>query len=939
VSKKNWAGFLLASFLLVGVVSVVDISSLSLYASVGEKIKAGIKKGAVKTQVAAKKAATKTWNAVRGLVSGFIRIGIGMLNSVRKLKYNDRYLRIPARFNFGTGKVFAFAVEHDLGEPTEDIVGFERSNALFLLREPVKFLGNFKFKVDAVRSLSVAEKNLGAAEKITAFFPPASITLATLRKIIVALKYHLGWRRETVFMMRLWSLFVSAFSPTDEISFFDVPGKLLFLLARLSVTINESATVKAHGGVGDPKKWDPKKIVYFGGAGVGDIFKKKIFVLLDAFFKNIRPKISKYSIQEWKTLMQRHRAWRGKAVGNTAMNMPATAMEDAYYGLWTIPEYAKRTIYFSKNVLPLLNKPLDFIDRDRFVRALMVHFNRRFDGFRSLLLTGATKEFSGDIIGKISLVLSLVRYRLPALLKVVEDSLAKMKQKGFDKGYIRLVTDLLNRGRNDYDRFSKFSIPEEISLKQIMKSDSVEESDFLTLPVKGIVPSVDNPFLSLRAKVTPFKDDEDEGEEASAEKKKRRGVKGTIEAGKKKFEGIGLAAQKEIGDALIGLKALKKRGEMERKLRPVFKKFVEMVETAISWSLDKEYMWPVVLRQKGSIKFYDYLQMFFAQIGSILNWKFRYDIAGLTHEEALRFAAAIMLRVYLRLPTAALAYKKSAAGRSFYDVNIKASELAYNSGKRSVASAKSSYDASTTAEEYGSRLSALKKARASLKAVFKDFSKRRRQLYKKAFTYAPAGKESLKEFSLKQGRNLIGRLYEVQIFGTLLSKLIGIFVERMGMSPAELINLWVEHPEVAAGKLIAKRVDVDRIEAEYKKYQEAFNKEIGRVAKEAEKITKPVVDVAHEIEKVVPAATKVVIGKKRYEKLKEKIQDKKEALSDALAELKEAIALKDEDAIARARRNVSDKEKDLELDEEALEDIGEKEDEDEEGDGEEGRSP
>ena len=334
MSKRFLAGFLLVSVLSVGIVGVVDIASPPMYASVGEKIKTGITKGVKKGVTKAKQAAVKTWKAMRGLAAGFIRLGLGMVNSVRKLKYDDRYLTIPVWFNFGPG-IVKFDVQHDLGAPTEDIVGFERSNAKFLLREPVKFLGNLKFKVDAVKTLSEIEKNLKVAEKITAFFPPATIVLATLRQMLVVLKYNLSWRRETVFMMRLWSLFVSAFSPSDPVTFLDVPGELLFMLARLSETVNEAATVKAHGGIKNPKKWDPKKIVTFGDFGVADIFKKKAFVLLDAFFKKRNLKMSTHSVQEWKTLVQRRKAWRGKdnlhGAKNTVMNMPATAMDDALH--------------------------------------------------------------------------------------------------------------------------------------------------------------------------------------------------------------------------------------------------------------------------------------------------------------------------------------------------------------------------------------------------------------------------------------------------------------------------------------------------------------------------------------------------------------------------------------------------------------------------------
>lgn len=372
----------------------------------------------------------------------FFKLGTGLLEKFATVRFNDRFieLTIPVEIDEMGNVIKSIGVEWDLGFSDEcnSETGFRTVYATFIYTEPIttselKFAGKKELPMNAFVLANAFHK---IAKKFGGKIGPIAGPFVKLMEVIRAPTRLLP---EDIFRIKyMLGLFYSAQDPADPITFSDVLPKFIMGLRCLNKSINTAATLKKHRLKSIPKKWDPKKIVRFEDTGIAESVLD--IKLLPELFKSLGDflRAIKVPASEWELIRLQTRRKQTEP----------TEAEVAYSNMRRIPSASERTAYFNVAISPLVDNGLDIVDRETVVKAIRVHYSRRFDGLMTVLALvsgGAIEGVIGQEAAGEDLAISraVIEDRFLGLVKMVEGALAVMKRKGYEANYINLVADIL----------------------------------------------------------------------------------------------------------------------------------------------------------------------------------------------------------------------------------------------------------------------------------------------------------------------------------------------------------------------------------------------------------------------------------------------------------------------------------------------------------------
>ena len=349
------------------------------------------------------------------------------------------------------------------GDPRD---GFQR--VLGMMEPPMKIVPGLAAPLNLYQFLRVVQAYLSAFQKVGKKIPgvPISIIFAGMKKIVSALSIVSRLTPESIFMLKVFTLVHSALKPGDPVKFKDVSGELRVLLYRLMNSVNEPLTMLRN------RLKDPEKI--YTESGVELVYMKDAPLKVQEILKKVPTPVKvvlnaiKIGVSEvdYRTFQERGKQ---KKVSETQI----------MYGQmrWLAGKgYSDATVFGLAKLLPLLDRQaLSFVDRELFVRAMVVQTARRFTGLWGTLnvklsdLVGSKSEEdeeAGDEEGSekrsyelangLATFKSVVKDRYPVLILMLEKAVAKMKAKGFSQAHIQMVEGLLKKAKSERDELLPF---------------------------------------------------------------------------------------------------------------------------------------------------------------------------------------------------------------------------------------------------------------------------------------------------------------------------------------------------------------------------------------------------------------------------------------------------------------------------------------------------
>ena len=473
--KKIVIGFLVSSLFLAGGTILIDIGSVPLQAGIVSGIKSGVGKVAAK----AKKLALEKLHIIKKVASALIKIAYQFGVKLKNVSYQTQKFNVTVPITMEkTVDGETESVEKNIGLSYD--LGFEGAGdprdgfrrVLGMMEPPMKIVPGLDAPLNLYQFLRVVQAYLSAFQKIGKKIPiiPTTIILAGMKKVVSALSIVSRLTPESIFMLKVFTLLHSALKPGDPVSFKNVPGELRVLLFRLMNSIHEPLTMLRN------KLTNPEKI--YTESGVKLVYMKSAPLKVQEILKKVPTPIKvvlnamKIGISEvdYRTFQERSKQ---KKVSE-AQKMYGQMRWLAGRG------YNDATVFGLAKFLPLLDsQTLSLVDKELFVRAMVVQSARRFTGLWGTLnvklsdLVGdkrdetvedeeGSEKRSYELASGLATFKAVVKDRYPILILMLEKALAKMKTKDFSSGHIQIVEDLLTKVRSERDELMP-------SLQQITK--------------------------------------------------------------------------------------------------------------------------------------------------------------------------------------------------------------------------------------------------------------------------------------------------------------------------------------------------------------------------------------------------------------------------------------------------------------------------------------